>query len=76
MMSYMVKCDCCGRVMHTDSREEKDAFHHISIDSGYYSFHLCRDCYDMLLKRVFHFVWDADEEQFVQEDESKWRLDV
>ena len=47
-MSSMVKCDECGKLMYTDSREEKGAYVKMTADDplcGFSSFHLCRKCY-------------------------------
>lgn len=43
-MSSIVKCDECGKLMHTDNREEKGVY---VIDPlyGFMKFHLCRKCY-------------------------------
>ena len=47
-MSNMVKCDECGKLMYTDSREEKGAYVKMFASDPLYglmSFHLCRQCY-------------------------------
>lgn len=47
-MSNMVKCDECGKLMYTDSREEKGAYVKMTADDplyGFMRFHLCRQCY-------------------------------
>ena len=57
-MSKMIKCDECGCLLYTDSREEKGAYISLTADVplyGYSSFHLCRKCF------VVKFPWLIDE---------------
>lgn len=47
-MSKMIKCDQCGKLMYTDSREDKGAYIHLTADDplyGFSNFDLCRKCY-------------------------------
>lgn len=47
-MSEMVKCDECGKLMYTDSREDKGAYVIMTANDplyGYSTFHLCRKCF-------------------------------
>ena len=44
----MIKCDQCGKLMYTDSREDKGAYIHLTADDplyGFSNFDLCRKCY-------------------------------
>lgn len=61
-MSKMVKCDECGKLMYTDSREEKGAYVSLTSDDplcGFSSFHLCRKCYS----EKFPWLCEQEEEE-------------
>ena len=57
-MSSMVKCDECGKLMYTDSREEKGVY---VIDPlyGCMRLYLCRQCY---VDKFFPVVEPSEEE--------------
>lgn len=59
-MSEMVKCDSCGKIFYTDSREDKGVYIKLTADDplyGFSSFHLCRKCY----KEKLSFLRDESE---------------
>ena len=60
-MSNMIRCDECGKMMFTDSREEKDAYVPMTAEDplyGFSRFHLCRKCFD----RKFPWLVEAKED--------------
>lgn len=66
-MSHMILCDGCKKTMFADSRSEKGAYHDLWID-GYYHYHLCRICYDSMMRNILRMRWSEDEQQYVEEE--------
>ena len=64
-MSDMIQCDSCKKTMYADSRSSKGDYHSLWIDRTI-SYDLCRDCYDAMMRNIFHMVYDEDEQQYVE----------
>ena len=67
-MSNTIMCDGCKKVMYADSRSAKGDYHEIWIDRTY-SYHLCRSCYDAMMRYSFGRYYDEDEQQYVETEE-------
>lgn len=71
-MASMIRCDGCEKLFYSDSRTEKGAYHLVSIDHGSGPMlHVCNNCYDAMMRNIFHMVWNSDEEQYVDQTERK-----
>lgn len=66
-MSNMIRCDGCKKIMFADSRSEKGAYHDLWIDRSY-NYHLCRICYDSMMRNILHMRWSEDEQQYAEEE--------
>lgn len=64
-MSSMIKCDSCNCLMFSDSRSEKGAYHEIWVDRCQ-QYHLCRICYDSMMRNIFHMIYNEDEQQYTE----------
>lgn len=65
-MSSMIQCDACKCTMYDDSRSEKGSYFELWIDRSS-QFHLCRRCYDKMMRNIFRMTWSEDEEQYTDE---------
>lgn len=64
-MSSMIQCDSCKSLMFSDSRSEKGSYHEIWMDRQS-QYHLCRVCFDAMMRNIFHMRYDEDEQQYVE----------
>lgn len=66
-MSNMIQCDGCKSLVYDDISVKEYGYHEIWIDRSQ-SYHLCRRCYDAMMRNIFHLRYDSDEEQYVEEE--------
>jgi len=60
-MSHGVICDHCGKALYEDSRAREGDYHLIMID-GNDCFHVCRACYENVIKKELFPKCFEDEE--------------
>ncbi len=66
-MSRMIQCDGCKLLVQDDSSAKDFGYHEIFIDRCQ-SYHLCRRCYDTMMRNIFHMKYSDDERQYVEEE--------
>lgn len=62
-MSSMIECDSCKKKMYADSRSAKGDYHEFWLDRSD-QYHICRNCYENLMKNFFHLRWNSDDDQW------------
>ena len=67
-MANMIRCDGCKKLFYDDSRTEKGSYVSVSITDvcGHSSYHLCRICFNAMMRNIFHMVWNDDEGQYIE----------
>lgn len=73
-MSDWIKCDKCNKITEADSSGEKR--YKIGLDGfdGYSTFHVCEKCLHSFYKDYLGWVWNCDEEQYVQQESEDKRM--
>ena len=71
-MSHAIQCDSCRRIMCPNPISADREYHEVWIDQMD-MFHLCRDCYDGVMRDVFHFRYNADEQRYERDKAVKRR---
>ena len=65
-MSKMIQCDSCKKIMYADYRSKKDDYNKLRVNNRD-NYHLCRECYNAMMRNIFHKVFDEVDQCYVDE---------
>lgn len=67
-MSDWIKCDKCNKITKADSSGEKRYKIRLDGFDGYSTFHVCEECLHSFYEDYLGWVWNYDEEQYIQQE--------